>query len=165
MIGQVQERKTPARYLETLRVKYAENAEFREAIKTKHWERYHSDPEYRQECLRKQRERYRLDADFRQRMKDDAKRNTQQRSQWFVEYRSTLVCEECGEARAPVLDFHHMDPTQKSFPVTLKGSQGYPKDLVMAEIAKCRVLCANCHRMLHWTMNRDPRNHPPALDN
>jgi len=53
-------------------------------------------------------------------------------------------CEHCGyreDARA--LQFDHIDPATKSF--TIGSSSHLAWERVVAEIAKCRVLCANCH--------------------
>lgn len=57
-------------------------------------------------------------------------------------------CVVCGETDVDVLDFHHVDPAEKSFNVSAswrkKGLQ-----TVLEEVAKCVVVCANCHRRLH----------------
>ncbi len=34
---------------------------------------------------------------------------------------------------------------------------GYGKDALRDEIAKCDVLCANCHRMVHYTPPKEER--------
>lgn len=56
-------------------------------------------------------------------------------------------CVACGESRRAVLDFHHMDSSEKAF--TMTTLPGRTKDVIRAEIAKCVSLCANCHRLLH----------------
>lgn len=55
-------------------------------------------------------------------------------------------CLVCGERVAVCLDFHHLDPSKKEF--TLSKALRSNKKLA-DEIAKCVVLCANCHRKLH----------------
>jgi hypothetical protein len=52
-------------------------------------------------------------------------------------------CELCGEADPTVLDFDHL--REKLRDVTEIALRGGWADL-LAEIEKCRVLCANCHR-------------------
>ncbi len=52
-------------------------------------------------------------------------------------------CELCGEGDPVVLDFDHL--RDKVREVTVIASFGGWADL-LAEIEKCRVLCANCHR-------------------
>ena len=51
----------------------------------------------------------------------------------------------CGYARCiAALEFHHVDPSTKRFPISLKGvARAF--DTVRAEAAKCVLLCANCH--------------------
>ena len=68
---------------------------------------------------------------------------------WLKEYKQSLKCEDCGESHPSCLDFHHKDPSEKKFSI------GRLKDylsmrLLQSEIAKCRVLCSNCHRKRHW---------------
>lgn len=61
-------------------------------------------------------------------------------------------CQECGEAHPATLCFHHRDPSEKSFSLADGGNRGYiAKERLEAEIAKCDVLCHNCHAKLHWS--------------
>jgi hypothetical protein len=56
-------------------------------------------------------------------------------------------CTDCGYSHsAHALDFHHRDPSTKEFAV---GSFSGSKERLRAEIAKCDLLCANCHRLRH----------------
>lgn len=64
------------------------------------------------------------------------------------EYRSNLKCIQCGEDHISTLDFHHVDSTEKDFTVAAFGSKSIKR--IEEEIKKCVVLCANCHRKLHW---------------
>lgn len=46
------------------------------------------------------------------------------------------------------LEFHHIDPSEKSFAVT--GSASLKKFIEMVnEVRKCILVCANCHREVH----------------
>jgi len=66
-------------------------------------------------------------------------------------------CKVCGDKRYYVLDFHHRDPGQKDLGIADAIWNWSPKRL-QAEIDKCDVLCANCHRALHWKMT-----HPGSI--
>ena len=46
------------------------------------------------------------------------------------------------------LEFHHLDPTKKDFQIS-KISWGGLSAMLMQELDKCALLCANCHRMVH----------------
>jgi predicted Zn-ribbon and HTH transcriptional regulator len=56
-------------------------------------------------------------------------------------------CADCGLQFAPhQMDFDHRDPASKSF-VLAAGRVGLMNERrVLAEVAKCDVVCANCHR-------------------
>ncbi len=69
--------------------------------------------------------------------------------QWIDEYKSGLSC-ACGQNHPATLDFHHIDPTQKDFSIKAAVARRYSLERVKKEIAKCIVLCANCHRVHHW---------------
>jgi formate-dependent nitrite reductase cytochrome c552 subunit len=55
-------------------------------------------------------------------------------------------CMLCGYDKHPaVLDFHHVDPLTKSFGISSGGfSRSWAS--IKSEIAKCVLVCANCHR-------------------
>lgn len=58
-------------------------------------------------------------------------------------------CMRCGYFKYPeLLEFHHRDPAQKKFDISKKG-HCRSWERVKAEIEKCNLLCANCHREEH----------------
>lgn len=70
----------------------------------------------------------------------------------YTEKRRTMVrkllggrCFECGSTSD--LHFHHRDAATKEFPV----SRFYKTklDILLAEVAKCVLLCGSCHRTHH----------------
>ena len=66
----------------------------------------------------------------------------------LAEYKETLKCDLCEEDHPKCLEFHHIDPSTKRGNISdLIADCSF--DLVMDEISKCRVLCANCHRKEH----------------
>ena len=62
-------------------------------------------------------------------------------------------CIYCGYDKDVVaLDFHHTDPMNKSNDISTimrKYGKATALRLCQAEIAKCILLCANCHREQH----------------
>lgn len=65
-------------------------------------------------------------------------------------------CMICGYDRyLGSLDFHHLDPSKKKFGLSLKGlTKSWEK--VKAEIDKCILVCANCHREIHAGITQLP---------
>lgn len=56
-------------------------------------------------------------------------------------------CADCGYRENPVaLDFDHLPGHRKEFRIATMAS-GWSKAKIDAEIAKCDVVCANCHRI------------------
>lgn len=47
-----------------------------------------------------------------------------------------------------MLDYHHRDPQEKDF--TIGRLKKGAREVLQAEIDKCVVLCANCHREFHY---------------
>lgn len=75
--------------------------------------------------------------------------------EWFETYKNSLVCEKCGfTGHCAAIDFHH-DNGDKLFNVAKLAGQTSNKNRIEKEIKKCKVLCSNCHRILHWNLNRD----------
>ena len=76
---------------------------------------------------------------------------------WLKEYKATLKCEICEENHPACLDFHHINPEEKEFSIgRFKQHLSWRK--LKAEIAKCRVLCGNCHRKLHYEQKEKEQN-------
>ena len=70
---------------------------------------------------------------------------------WFREYKTTLSCKRCDENHPATLDFHHRNPADKVNEIAQTVADGWSKEHILKEIAKCDVLCSNCHRKEHWS--------------
>jgi hypothetical protein len=68
---------------------------------------------------------------------------------WFAELKASLACRRCGEDHPACLQFHHSDAKQKEISVADAVRRGFGRKRMLAEIAKCEVLCANCHAKHH----------------
>ncbi len=68
------------------------------------------------------------------------------RNRLFLDaYLAEHPCVDCGEADIVVLEFDHVRGTKKrALSVLVKHASSL--DVLRAEIAKCDVRCANCHR-------------------
>ena len=86
--------------------------------------------------------------------KDESKRNKINSVKNFrkklkekaVEYKGGK-CIKCGYNNyIGALEFHHRDPKEKDFSI---GQYTYSWERVKAELDKCDLLCANCHREVH----------------
>lgn len=65
-------------------------------------------------------------------------------------------CVECGfeanENTVAAFDFHHVNPSEKEY--TPSDMLMLKKEKVFEELDKCVLLCANCHRILHYRQYR-----------
>lgn len=57
----------------------------------------------------------------------------------------TSECKACGNTDPEVLEFDHRDGEDKKFNVS-EMMYSYSWASILSEIAKCDILCANCHR-------------------
>jgi hypothetical protein len=62
------------------------------------------------------------------------------------QYIAGRACVDCSEADPVVLDFDHVDPTEKRQTIYRLVHQAYSWNAILAEIEKCEIRCANCHR-------------------
>lgn len=104
-----------------------ENPNFKanEAAKQAHWRRNNQD-EYRR--------RYQAEFDRKRQILLDARAGG---------------CVRCGEKHPACLDFHHRDGKESKLG-NIGQFRKFGTDRLLAEIAKCDVLCANCHRKHHY---------------
>jgi len=64
----------------------------------------------------------------------------------FVRGLRDVPCEDCGGRFPPyAMDFDHRDGDQKAFWVSRRAGS-VSRDRLLAELEKCDIVCANCHR-------------------
>ncbi len=68
----------------------------------------------------------------------------------FDEFKKSLSCKICGENHPATLDFHHKNPEEKEIIISKAVGRNWGWNSLKKEIDKCDVLCANCHRKLHY---------------
>ncbi len=66
-----------------------------------------------------------------------------QRVRYLMEFFASHPCVDCGETDPMVLEFDHRGA--KAFDIA-RGIRDRPWQAVLDEMAKCNVVCANCHR-------------------
>lgn len=72
--------------------------------------------------------------------------------QWYNNYKSSCKCFFCGQSFPQCLDFHHLDPSTKTYTVGEMARNGCSIKKIQTEIDKCIVVCSNDHRRLHYEM-------------
>lgn len=76
------------------------------------------------------------------------------RVNWLAKIKALLSaakangCNTCPEKDPSCLDFHHKDPSKKSFNIGMQVGS-YSIKRLQEELPKTVVLCSNCHRKLH----------------
>ena len=72
--------------------------------------------------------------------------NRQKRCEDWINSLKT-PCVFCGETDPICIDWHHINPKEKSFAIS--HIKGKAKERTLEEMKKCVCVCANCHRKLH----------------
>lgn len=75
------------------------------------------------------------------------------------QYKADQTCKKCGNGKHYLLDFHHIDPSIKDSDVNIMARTRGKKTL-WDEVAKCVVLCKNCHADFH----HQERTHGTTID-
>jgi hypothetical protein len=84
---------------------------------------------------------------FRERNPEYQKVLRTRRMYWISKIKISLGCSVCGYNDSPVaLDFDHLDRETKLFNVSA-GNVNRSLQNFFNELRKCRVICANCHRI------------------
>jgi hypothetical protein len=76
------------------------------------------------------------------------KRNNEQKLKTRLmlnELKAATGCKFCSEKEPVALDFHHLRGKDRE----LSSMGGFNEQRIQKEIAKCVILCANCHRKVH----------------
>ncbi len=64
----------------------------------------------------------------------------------MLEYLSDKFCVICRENDIRVLEFDHLNPSEKLFSISQAVRLNRSWQDVELEIKKCRILCSNCHK-------------------
>lgn len=82
---------------------------------------------------------------------------------WILEILKEIPCLDCNVMWPPeAMDFDHRDPETKSFSVSRRRNYSVKRlSVTLEEIAKCDLVCANCHRIrtagvFEWRNNAHP---------
>lgn len=92
--------------------------------------------------------------------KRNRKYHKERKEKWkeFISHYIDLKCSECGYDKSfAALDFHHRNSEEKEYGIDklLKGALTKErKNILLNEIKKCDILCSNCHRELHYEINK-----------
>ena len=63
-------------------------------------------------------------------------------------------CQICGYSKCPAaLEFHHTNPKEKDFDWNKMRLRSW--ESIINELAKCVLVCSNCHREIHYTIYDD----------
>lgn len=80
---------------------------------------------------------------------------------WRIKVKKKLVeykggkCELCGYDKCiDALDFHHKDINDKKFGI---GGKSYSFERLKKEADKCILICANCHREIHYIEDKNKK--------
>ena len=77
------------------------------------------------------------------------KRRYEIKKQIILDYKISHPC-SCGESHPACLVFHHRDPKTKRFAIAHTLHHGVSLTSLQDEMAKCDVICANCHLKFHY---------------
>jgi predicted Zn-ribbon and HTH transcriptional regulator len=71
----------------------------------------------------------------------------------FLRELRKVPCKDCGCTYLPhQMDFDHRDPATKSFGLTGSRAMLAPQQRLLEEIAKCDIVCANCHAVRTYAL-------------
>jgi hypothetical protein len=95
------------------------------------------------------------------RILSEARRTMYHRNRWrhhadVLDQIRSVPCADCGGRFAPCsMQFDHRDPTTKVKAVMAMISN-FGLDRILAEVAKCDIVCANCHRLRTFQRRSKP---------
>lgn len=69
---------------------------------------------------------------------------------WLLNYLLSHPCVDCGESDPIVLEFDHRPGESKEFNLGESARRKVSVSRIEAEVAKCDVRCANCHRRVTY---------------
>lgn len=110
-------------------------------------DRYQRNPEA---CRAANRRSYKRTKERnKQKYRDRAKARKEKIRRLIRSAKQGKACIRCGFNDWRALDFHHREGERKELGVSYMANAGWGKYRILSEIAKCDIICANCHRIGH----------------
>lgn len=90
---------------------------------------------------------------YRSKVREYINERTRNKKNWIIEIKSKTPCMDCGIIyHYCQMDFDHRPGEIKV--VGIGTSSTTPIDILKKEIAKCDLVCSNCHRLRTWKRHR-----------
>jgi len=100
------------------------------------------------------KDRYKNNPKERKRIRKNSFRRHRSKKEYLIKYLGGK-CTICGFMGCPAsFDFHHKNPEKKKFAVSSQCGS-FTLNRLIKEAEKCILLCANCHRELHYAEKDD----------
>ena len=107
-------------------------------------------------CNKSSRKRYEANKTKSREYLNKRKHKTKTQTREYVKnYLLKNSCVICGQSDIRCLEFDHINPSTKKYNVCKMITNGLSIESIKEEIAKCRVLCANCHAIHTSNQNKD----------
>jgi len=116
-----------------------------------------TDPNFKPDRKRRRKRKVGVSLEEARKTKRDYQRRARRATRIkCLEYLAEKGCCKCGNRDPRVLEFDHLSRRAKAKAIATLLSSGYSwaSEKLRTEIRKCRVICANCHR-LHTVVQRE----------
>lgn len=95
----------------------------------------------------------------------ERRKNTRSKLLLEIQELKNKPCMDCGGIFPPyVMDFDHRDPKQKIGTISRFRMCNYSREKIFAEIAKCDLVCSNCHRIRTFREKHDGKEIRKTLE-
>lgn len=120
------------------------SSDYQKAAALKHYYKIKADPEKLKARTERRQKWY---AENKQSVLEKQRNYKRERKRQAIEYLGGR-CKRCQQVyHQAVYEFHHIDPSTKDRDPSKMLSLTWDK--LVAELDKCDLLCANCHRITH----------------
>jgi len=85
----------------------------------------------------------------KEKVRETTRRRRREIVAWLTEYKVSRGCSRCPENHVATIDYHH-ENGEKDQCLAYASRLQWSQERLEREVAKCIVLCSNCHRKLHW---------------
>jgi len=109
------------------------------------------DPDKRREYQRNYHKKwYQSNADKRRAQVRLRRKQVREKLQMIKAQGQCVECGLSGDIATWALDYHHINHKDKLASISFLVGNGYSWKKIEKEIAKCELICSNCHRIRHY---------------